>query len=213
MIRIDGTEHVLCPEHIAVYFPGMIHEVRALDDGWEYRWWTMDGPLAAAMAHTFGLTQPGIYRVGPAPAGLFRQLEEAIRDVTPKGERQASVLAYQLLARAANRDWAQRDTRQIPKAITIIQQQWRDGDLGVETLARQLQMHRSLFSRLFRQATGVTPSNYITNLRIQNALSQLKQTDQPISQIARNCGFTDPNYFARAIRKHTGQSPSQFRQQ
>ena len=213
LLYINKIEHILHPGQIAIYFPDMTHEVRALDDYWEYRWWTMDGPLAMAVTNTFGLTQADVYKVGPAPVGLFKKLEDAIRDITPNGERQASTLAYQLLAHAANQPAAPHGVRQIHKAITTIQRRWNDPDFGVEILARELHMHRSLLSRLFHQATGVTPSNYINNLRIQNALSQLKQTDHPISQIAQNCGFADPNYFARAIRKQTGQSPSQFRRQ
>ena len=39
---INGVERKLQPRQIAVYFPGMRHEVYALNKEWEYCWWTMD---------------------------------------------------------------------------------------------------------------------------------------------------------------------------
>jgi AraC-like DNA-binding protein len=59
---------------------------------------------------------------------------------------------------------------------------------------------------------AIAPVNYIINLRVQNALSQLKYSDENISKIARRCGWRDPNYFSRCIRKASGQSPEDFRE-
>ena len=39
----------------------------------------------------------------------------------------------------------------------------------------------------------------------------LEETDLPVSEIADDCGFEDPNYFARCFRKHAGCAPSAFR--
>ncbi len=55
------------------------------------------------------------------------------------------------------------------------------------------------------------PSVYdslVTQLR-----STIESNNDSLAQIARRCGFADPNYFARAIRKQTHLSPSDFRRQ
>jgi len=49
--------------------------------------------------------------------------------------------------------------------------------------------------------------------RIQHALSLLKETDLSIEEIARHSGYTDPDYFARVVRKTVGVSPTEFRRQ
>jgi len=206
------SEQRLPPDHIAIYFPGMVHNLFPDQEPWEYRWWTMDGPLAVNIVNSFGLTQAGIYPVGPAPEALFEQLHDAIGDITPSGERHADTIAYQLLSLAANRrQTAHGPHPHIQQAVLLIHQQWNQPDFGVDCLARRLNIHRSLFSRLFHSAIGVAPRDYINNLRIQRALSLLKQTNLPIAQIAQQCGFNDPNYFARAIRKKTQWSPGEFR--
>lgn len=211
VLVIDGVERRLLPGTIALYFPQMEHRIYSEDELWEYRWWTMDGPLAASITAAFGLAKADIYQAGAAPVSLFRKLEEAIRDMTPRGERHASALAYALLTRAAGRRSAPETDTDIRQATDIIHREWNEPELGVESLSRRLKLHRSSFSRRFRSAMGVTPIAYITNLRTQNALSLLKQTGRSVAEIARACGWDDPNYFSRCIRRATGHSPKAFR--
>jgi len=72
-------------------------------------------------------------------------------------------------------------------------------------------MSRSNFMRVFRKATGQTPIDYLVRLRIQKSISLLRNTDQPIIEIALESGFNDSNYFTRQFRKLTGESPSAYR--
>ena len=207
----DAETRTLCPGEIAIYLPGMEHRLRALDDVWEYRWWTLDGPLAPAIVAGFGLAAD-IYRVGPAPVELFEQLTRLLQDLSPNGERNASAVAYQLLARVAVSGREGSDPPVIAEALRIIHRHAADPVFGVERLAQMLRTHRSTLSRGFMRAVGVSPLEYLTRLRVQNALALLRQSTLSIAEIARQCGYSDPNYFSRLIRRHTGHSPLQFRQ-
>jgi AraC-like DNA-binding protein len=208
---LNGMERTLHPGQVAVYFPGMEHRVYALDVEWEYRWWTMDGSLASACTTAFGLASD-IFDVGPAPVKEFKSLAKAIGDIGEAGEIAASALAYRLLALASSRKKPETADPLIQQAREIMQREWGNPALGVEALAYRLRLHRSSFTRRFAEIVGLAPVEYISNLRVQNALSLLKQTDRPVAEIARSCGYTDPNYFSRMIRKATGLSPRQFRE-
>lgn len=213
VLILDGIERRLEPGKIAIYFPGMIHNVSSTCRKWEYRWWTMDGPLATAVTTGFGLARSDIYDAGPAPIEIFDELEKAITDNTPAGERFASAIAYRLLTYAAGSHHSGKSQDlKIMGAVNIINSEWDDPMLGVETLADRIEMDRSVFSKRFHKAMGIAPVKYIVNLRIQNALSQLKYGKDNISVIARKCGWRDPNYFSRCIRKAAGQSPEDFRE-
>ncbi|MEI8243406.1 MAG: helix-turn-helix domain-containing protein [bacterium] len=207
----DAETRTLHPGEIAVYLPGMEHRLRPLDDTWEYRWWTLDGPLAPVIVAGFGLAAD-IYRVGPAPVELFEKLARLLLDLSPHGERNASAVAYQLLARAAVSGRAGGDPPVIAEALRIIHRHAADPLFGVARLAQMLRTHRSTLSRGFMCAVGVSPLEYLTRLRVQNALALLKQSTRSIAEIARQCGYSDPNYFSRLIRRHTGHPPQQFRQ-
>lgn len=209
-LKINGEERKLKPKQTAVYLPGMQHEVYALDVPWEYYWWTMDGPLAAAMTAALGLTTE-VYDAGEAPLPLFRRLEKAIRSQSRASERQACALAFQLLLLAASGHQAEAADRRISEAVRIIHAEWNQSQLCVKQLADRLHMHHSSLSRRFVAAVGIPPITYITRLRVQNAMSLLKQTKKTVAEIAVFCGYTDPNYFARLIRHCTGLSPRGFR--
>ncbi len=69
--------------------------------------------------------------------------------------------------------------------------------------------------RLFKKAFGITPSAYITLLRLHKArgeLSKKTNQDRSIAQIAMDLGFTHLGRFSISYREQFGQSPSEFRQ-
>ena len=203
---INGMEHRLQPRQIALYFPGMRHEVYALGAEWEYCWWTMDGPLAASVTASFGLVAD-VYDSGVAPLALFRQLKKTIRNQSKAAESQASAIAYRLLTIAASGRRTGSKDLQVNKAVRIIHDEWNQPQLFVKHLAERLHLHRSSLSRCFEASVGIPPVTYLTRLRVQNALSLLKQTEKSIAEISVQCGYNDPNYFARLIKRYTGLSP------
>jgi AraC-like DNA-binding protein/mannose-6-phosphate isomerase-like protein (cupin superfamily) len=207
---INGAERVLSPGEAAVYMPGMEHNLRAIDDRWEYRWWTMDGPLAVNIVRSFGL-DADIYFVGPAPAPLFDTLAEAIRDLSSAGERRAGAIAYRLLSEIGRGGGAEVHDPLLAQTLRLIHRSVSDASFGVERMAAAMDIHRSTLSRLFRATIGIPPAEYLARLRVQNALSLLKSTVLPVAEIARRCGFDDPDYFSRMIRRRTGMSPREFR--
>jgi len=170
----------------------------------------MDGPLAANVTTAFGLVAD-VYDAGPAPLPLFRRLENTIRNQSKAAERQASVIAYQLLTLAVSGRRTRSEDRPVSEAMRIIHREWNQPKLCVKQLADRLHLHRSSLARRFEVAVGIPPVNYLIRLRVQNALSLLKQTNKPIAEVSALCGYNDPNYFARLIHRSTGLSPSCFR--
>jgi transcriptional regulator GlxA family with amidase domain len=65
--------------------------------------------------------------------------------------------------------------------------------------------------RVFRQATGKSPIDYLIGLRIEAAKRLLRQSDLGMTEIALEVGFGDSNYFARQFRVVAGRTPSEFR--
>lgn len=85
-------------------------------------------------------------------------------------------------------------------------------DIGVEHIARHLNLNISYFHKIFREVTGRTPMDYMNDLRIARARMLLGNTDIPIIDICGFVGFNSRQYFSAAFKKATGKTPREYRQ-
>lgn len=86
-------------------------------------------------------------------------------------------------------------------------------DFSLERLAVQAGLSKFHFQRLFKRATGVSPSRYHINLRMNLARQLLRETKKSVVEIALEVGYADPSHFAKLFRRETGLSPSDYRRQ
>jgi AraC-like DNA-binding protein len=64
--------------------------------------------------------------------------------------------------------------------------------------------------RIFKRRFGIPPLRYATYIRLERAKQLLEESGLTVCAVARQCGFEDPGYFARAFRKYMGVAPSEF---
>ncbi|MCR4588760.1 MAG: AraC family transcriptional regulator [Lachnospiraceae bacterium] len=84
-------------------------------------------------------------------------------------------------------------------------------ELTLDKLAKQFFISRAFLTRNFRQVTGVTVVQYLTVVRIRRACLLLKDTEESITAIAEQCGFTNTTYFENVFRRLRGMTPGQYR--
>ncbi len=207
-IFLEGNPQRLTAEHVMIYLPGNAYKLQAVSTHWNFRWITLDGSLNAGIIQAFDFSQEPRW-AGPCPEKIFVRLEHEIREHTPAGQRTAAATAYELLSLACG--YTSRTGSLVQNAIESTHRRFAEPGFNVNELARQLNVNRSQLSREFRERTGTTLIDFITAQRIQHALSLLKETDLSIEEISRRSGYTDPDYFARALRKAIGLSPTEFR--
>ena len=81
----------------------------------------------------------------------------------------------------------------------------------VRRLARVSRVSEAHFARSFKEAFGVPPHRYLLTRRIERASALLRDTDQPITEIAFQTGWGSLGTFGRQFRDVTGESPSEVR--
>lgn len=83
--------------------------------------------------------------------------------------------------------------------------------ITTKDLSRQFGLVPSYLSMIFRQAQGISPSDYLNNIRIKKAKQFLEETELSVKEIAERIGFADQLYFSKVFKKETGETPSAFR--
>ncbi|MDD6319633.1 MAG: AraC family transcriptional regulator [Oscillospiraceae bacterium] len=83
--------------------------------------------------------------------------------------------------------------------------------LSLKTLSDEFFVNPSYLSRVFRQETGQTLTDYINAQRVQRAAYYLATTDSSVAMIAESVGVLDVNYFSKIFKKFQGSTPTQYR--
>ena len=88
-----------------------------------------------------------------------------------------------------------------------------DRAFQVQDYAAAQYLHPSYFSTVIKRKTGKSVNAWIAEKNIAEAQTLLSRSSQTIQEVAFQLGFKDAAHFSRFFKKHTQQSPSQFRQQ
>ena len=95
-------------------------------------------------------------------------------------------------------------------AIGAIRQRYRN-EVDLDALARSCCLSPSQFRRTFKDFFRMSPLQFILKMRIQAAANLLRTSSLNVTEIARECGFSEPNYFTRQFRRLVGVTPSVYR--
>ena len=86
-----------------------------------------------------------------------------------------------------------------------------DSKLSLEKISIQAKISPFHFSRQFKREVGLSPMEYVTKLRLQQAIFLLKTTDLPIVDIATSVGYDNYGSFINRFTESIGISPNKFR--
>lgn len=82
----------------------------------------------------------------------------------------------------------------------------------VESLAAAAGMSRSAFAFRFKELLGQTPLDYVTEWRMQKAVSLLKEEDKKLVEVAQSVGYESDAAFSKAFKRVVGVTPGEYRQ-
>lgn len=86
-----------------------------------------------------------------------------------------------------------------------------DQPISMKDLSEKLYLSNGYLSRFFKKNYGMSFAGYLTNVRTLHAADDLLYSDEPITRIAYNNGFTSAALFNKVFKKVYGQTPSEFR--
>ena len=97
------------------------------------------------------------------------------------------------------------------KSILIVEQYLMDSEFDVADFAEKLNLSKSTLYRKIKTITGLSPVEFIRNIRLKHACKILKKQSLHIAEVAYAVGFSDPNYFTLCFKAQFNITPTDYR--
>ncbi|QGQ98241.1 AraC family transcriptional regulator [Paenibacillus psychroresistens] len=189
------------------------------DELWELLWVHFDGGSSRAFYEQFHLARDPILTLNahsPVPTLINELLELQIHQDarTELLSSQAIVqILTDLLLHTLNRN-QESQTRFLPDSILQTQLFLKDQlheKISLDRLSAQFSISKFHLAREFKKYTGLTPNEYLINLRINKAKELLKYSEIPVQEIASKVGFDNVSHFINQFKKQENATPLSFR--
>jgi ligand-binding sensor domain-containing protein/AraC-like DNA-binding protein len=136
-----------------------------------------------------------------------KHLKERINELLNKNLRHQAVMLKTVSADVHIKD---EDADFIKRLSIDVEQHISESEYDLSALSVHLGMSKSTLNRRIKSVTGMTPLDFIRNIKIKQACQLLITTKLPISEIAYNVGFSNPKYFTKCFKDETGMTPSDY---
>lgn len=204
---------------LLVFNPTEPHSGRmARSHRWCYRSFYLDSQAVAAIAETLGITAPPYFTSNvfgdPDLVSAFLALHRALDEGgDPARQRELLVAGFgKLILRHSfegkRMPVAPRDRPLLQQVIAIMEMRYSES-LTLETLGNSVNLTAFQLIGLFKRTTGMTPHNYLTQIRLRAAIRSIR-AGEPLSESAVAAGFYDQAALTTHFKRAYGMTPLHF---
>lgn len=142
----------------------------------------------------------------------FEDIRRVLRRTGKTDENLLGAMGYQLLAEAASQlETVDPERAILTTAKRYIENHYCDPLLTRKEIAFVAKINEATLGRLFQENFHTTVNQYVISLRLKKAQFLLKNTVLPITEIAKQCGFTYAYYFSKVFKERMGILPGKYR--
>lgn len=198
------------------YYPDQQYTYRFDGNGVNcYYWVHFTGYQAQSMLKRFGFFNESVVNVGVHTniINLFGKIASELICQEDDFAFAASTYLLQILVSIRRNSLPQGNSetaKRLKASLDILHTNYNK-PLVIEELAAVEHLSPSRYRTIFREAIGISPKQYLTNIRMRRADELLRQTALPISQIGAMVGYDDLLYFHRIFKKNNDMTPAQYR--
>ena len=213
------TYHIKTGEGFMIFPKQVTNYYADKDHPWEYAWLEFDGLRVKEALDVSGITvENPIYHSGARDLSLELKNEMLYiarhSDMPPFHLIGHLYLFLDYLSRSsASRKLSSAGRLQdfyVREATSFIEQNFQN-NISVEDIAACCKLNRSYFGKIFRDAVGKSPQEFLISYRMTKAAELLKLTDLSIKDISNAVGYDSQLHFSRAFKKIYGLSPREWR--
>lgn len=103
------------------------------------------------------------------------------------------------------------DDQMMKRMMAFIESNLGNSDVTVDDIALACAVSRTGLHRKVKHLLGTSPMEFLREARLRKAMQLLSQTQKPVSEVAYQCGFSDPKYFSKCFKAATGQTPTEYK--
>lgn len=208
-----GNGFLICPGQVHTY-------IADKDDPWEYTWIEFDGIKAREFLRAGGLSiDCPIYK--PLNGDLGNRIKEELlyivnnKDASPLNlighlYLFLDTLVLSSITKGTLRGGKLKDFY-IREAISFVEQHYQE-NITVEDIANACNLNRTYFGKIFKDAMGSSPQDFLIQFRMTKATDLMKITTNSIGKISEMVGYENQLHFSRAFKKFYGVCPREWRQ-
>ena len=97
------------------------------------------------------------------------------------------------------------------RVVAYMEENLKNSDLTIDDIAQAVAVSRTSLHRKMKQMMGTSPMEFLREARIRKAAKMLTATEKNVSEIAYQCGFSDPKYFSKCFKNVYGQTPTDYK--
>lgn len=189
------------------------------ENPWHYIWIQFHGFKVMDMAKKAGFTKKTPVYI-PLESG--QKVGDCLREIFENYDEEFACIGnvYRLFQLIKNTTSIQipEEERTVPyqeyvqKSIEYMTQKYSE-PIRISDIAKHCGLERSYMSKMFKEATGYTPQEYLMEYRMNKAKQLLKDTDMPVQHVSYSVGYNDPFAFSKLFKKEVGMSPTEYRKE
>jgi AraC-like DNA-binding protein len=138
--------------------------------------------------------------------GYFLRLFKSVGNTLEYEENLIIFLSYLLKNYSSKKIKTKHPPANIKRALEYIHESFLE-DISLESIAKVSNLSKYHFLKLFSKEMGLTPYQYIIDLRLSYGVKLIKE-NFPLSQVALEAGFSDQSHFIKTFKKYNGYTPS-----
>lgn len=145
---------------------------------------------------------------------LFREAEKVWKRKNTAYRSECLSILYKILALLAKQEEAgihPSTFAKIRPAIDYLHENYTQQDFKVEELSRLVELDPKYFRTLFHKNYGMSPKEFVTQLKLERAKELLVEGKNSLTEIAARLGYSDVYHLSKAFKKKTGMTPTQYK--
>lgn len=103
------------------------------------------------------------------------------------------------------------DRKFMDKVLETIEKNMDNGELMVEDIASEVNMSRSVFFKKLKTLTGLSPVEFLREIRMKRAAQLIETEEYNMAQIAYMVGINDSHYFSKCFKQQYGITPTEYK--